>query len=360
MLKDSFHKIMKKSTALAVLFVVIGITISLSVTVSAQQSFSIPVWIKNNAKWWSEGQIEDSDFVKGIQYLIDNNILHVGTSKDDQDIRNYAVTLQKENDKLQSDNQNLQNQLQQDDEQLQQLQSQSAQSQQYSNTLEEQLKQAQAKINTQQSQAMTVISSGTVNWYFSDSKGYRYHWSIPVHTYDLSVIFNVLASGAIPTYNLKLSDGGTVSTYDYRELAKLLSEKREFSSVVDTLYDNAGSDDQFIYEVWHMVAELTTYSKDITSTNLLPYEVLTRGEGDCKDKAILIADLLRSSSHTSNWDIHLVIMDDKNPTNPQTVNHMIVSVDTGQQQYLIEPTTTPDVNGLNFWKGTITGWNVPF
>ncbi|MEO9277989.1 MAG: YbhB/YbcL family Raf kinase inhibitor-like protein [Nitrososphaera sp.] len=37
----------------------------------------IPSWIKNNAKWWSQNQISDDDFVKGIQFLIDNNIIKV-------------------------------------------------------------------------------------------------------------------------------------------------------------------------------------------------------------------------------------------------------------------------------------------
>jgi len=37
----------------------------------------IPLWVKNNAKWWSEGQIEDSDFVKGIQYLIEQQIIQI-------------------------------------------------------------------------------------------------------------------------------------------------------------------------------------------------------------------------------------------------------------------------------------------
>ncbi len=35
----------------------------------------IPSWIKNNAKWWSERQIRDSDFVNGIQYMIKENIM---------------------------------------------------------------------------------------------------------------------------------------------------------------------------------------------------------------------------------------------------------------------------------------------
>ncbi|MBS3923096.1 MAG: peptidase [Nitrosarchaeum sp.] len=37
----------------------------------------IPSWIKNNAKWWADGQIDDKTFVLGIQFLIQNKILDV-------------------------------------------------------------------------------------------------------------------------------------------------------------------------------------------------------------------------------------------------------------------------------------------
>ncbi len=39
--------------------------------------YQIPAWIKNNAKWWSEGTIGDSDFVSGIQYLIKQGIMKI-------------------------------------------------------------------------------------------------------------------------------------------------------------------------------------------------------------------------------------------------------------------------------------------
>jgi len=45
------------------------------------EPYSIPSWIKNNAKWWSSGQIEDSDFVKGIQYLIETGIMTLPETK---------------------------------------------------------------------------------------------------------------------------------------------------------------------------------------------------------------------------------------------------------------------------------------
>ena len=36
---------------------------------------SIPAWIKNNAGWWATDQIDDSSFLKGIQYLIQEEIM---------------------------------------------------------------------------------------------------------------------------------------------------------------------------------------------------------------------------------------------------------------------------------------------
>ena len=42
------------------------------------QNYNIPDWIKNNAKWWSEGQIDDTAFVSGIQYLIQHGMMDVG------------------------------------------------------------------------------------------------------------------------------------------------------------------------------------------------------------------------------------------------------------------------------------------
>ena len=38
---------------------------------------SIPDWIKNNAGWWANGQIDDTSFLQGISYLIQNNIVVV-------------------------------------------------------------------------------------------------------------------------------------------------------------------------------------------------------------------------------------------------------------------------------------------
>jgi phosphate transport system substrate-binding protein len=37
----------------------------------------VPVWIKNNAKWWAQKQIGDSDFLSGIQFMVQQKIILV-------------------------------------------------------------------------------------------------------------------------------------------------------------------------------------------------------------------------------------------------------------------------------------------
>ena len=38
---------------------------------------TIPEWVKNNAGWWADGAIGDSDFVQGIQFLIKEGIMSI-------------------------------------------------------------------------------------------------------------------------------------------------------------------------------------------------------------------------------------------------------------------------------------------
>jgi len=43
----------------------------------SESKVTIPDWIRNNAKWWAEGQIGDSDFTNGIQFMIKENIISI-------------------------------------------------------------------------------------------------------------------------------------------------------------------------------------------------------------------------------------------------------------------------------------------
>ena len=53
----------------------IGI-IGFSFTAFAENS-AIPDWVKNNAKWWSEGSISEADYITSLEYLISNGIINV-------------------------------------------------------------------------------------------------------------------------------------------------------------------------------------------------------------------------------------------------------------------------------------------
>lgn len=51
--------------------------ISVPHTAKQQSSDKIPDWVKQNAAWWSEGKIDDKTFAAGIQYLISLGIISV-------------------------------------------------------------------------------------------------------------------------------------------------------------------------------------------------------------------------------------------------------------------------------------------
>lgn len=342
---------MKKLLVFTILLSVAIISIGFSVNISAQQSYSIPNWIKNTAKWWGEGKITDSDFIKGIQYLIDNNILHATstnqvTMKDYNNIKQISMQIQQQNDHLESENQNLRLQLQQDEDKLNQwndyynkvqtyLQNYNATVQQalqnYNNTIQHAIQVARCSPNTS-------ITNGTIVWTFCDSKGNQYTWNMPFTSYD----YDIKRPFSTDTISIQEPDGTIAVFPNYSEFVE-----PSFSKVIDEVYDNAGSDDQFLYEVWFIVSQMTSYSQDITNSNLWPLQTFSDARGDCKDLSILVASMIRSSSHTQNWQVYLGIIDINNPSVPQHYNHMMVSVHIGNEVQLIEATAKQD--GLHSW-----------
>jgi len=53
----------------------------------------VPIWIKNNAGWWSQQLIDDSDFVAGIEYLTQNRIITVQDNQISADISYEQIPL---------------------------------------------------------------------------------------------------------------------------------------------------------------------------------------------------------------------------------------------------------------------------
>ncbi len=49
--------------------------------VHKSDSPKLPDWVRNTAKWWSLTQISDQDFAKGLEYLIQNNIIQVSENQ---------------------------------------------------------------------------------------------------------------------------------------------------------------------------------------------------------------------------------------------------------------------------------------
>jgi len=47
-----------------------------SISAAATDS-SIPDWVKNSAKWWSEGTISEAEYIQSLEYLINKGIIDV-------------------------------------------------------------------------------------------------------------------------------------------------------------------------------------------------------------------------------------------------------------------------------------------
>ncbi len=278
---------MNKTGQYIALVVVISIaTVLIVISSLPSEKIQLPQWIENYVNWKSNVENSNSNYISGMQYLVEKSMFDISFKK-------FSVD---------------------------------------------------AKVEPK---AVTTISNESINWSFTDSKGNGYSWSMPVSGYDFTI------KRPLPSTYLELQlPNGTMETLrDYRQFVE-----PDFKNVIDQVYNNAGSDDQFLFEIWYVVSKMTTYSQDITETNLWPLETFSRGGGDCKDTSILIASMIRSSEHTKNWKVQLVYLDLDNPNSPKDINHMVVEVNTGHSHYVIE-STAKDFNGLTAWQGVnIYGW----
>lgn len=58
-----------------------GIIVVPPTQVSEQKSQGVPEWVKNNAAWWANGDIDDESFVQGIQFLIKSGLISIGANE---------------------------------------------------------------------------------------------------------------------------------------------------------------------------------------------------------------------------------------------------------------------------------------
>jgi len=68
-------KKLSKQFSLILTISIIGV-VGFSISALAADS-SVPEWVKNNAKWWSEGSISESEYVTSLEFLITEGIIQV-------------------------------------------------------------------------------------------------------------------------------------------------------------------------------------------------------------------------------------------------------------------------------------------
>lgn len=232
-------------------------------------------------------------------------------------------------------------------------------------------------------EAQTVIKDTVAHIQFYDSKNNYYDWIVPISEFESTVLKSNVKSYlgqkltgdvnqdsfwsklkfkfkeeiadelGIDTVLLN-NNGRTFSFQDFTSFKSL-----SFVNTVDSIYDNSDSNSDFIWEVWYVVSQLTVYDKDVNpnSEGRYPLETMIRTGGDCEDLSILIADMLKSSKYTKDWIIQLVYLDADNPTNPINLNHVIVYVNDGTNNYYIESTSSPN---WDYFPNGIVGWFYDF
>jgi len=91
--------VLRKGHILVIL--VIGISTFTVLSISAQES-QIPSWIKTTVGYWINGDASDQDFINAIKWMLENKILKVSTTQDN-DLTIKVNQLSKENERLEKE-----------------------------------------------------------------------------------------------------------------------------------------------------------------------------------------------------------------------------------------------------------------
>lgn len=171
---------------------------------------------------------------------------------------------------------------------------------------------------------------------FYHSSGEIMHWDVEFEHLEDAIrrgyrarLLNELFSNV----KLNSSEGDPFFVPDFRGFV----DPEPFRGVMTELYRRSASDEQFVYEVWNIVAQLTTYTDETLEVPRYPLETLLAGGGDCEDSSILVASMLKAAP--VDWQVDLVYMDSYNPYAPNRPNHVLVYVHTNHREYWIETTS---------------------
>lgn len=66
----------------------------ISVTISPVDAELVPEWVKNNALWYGQGNISESEFINAIKFLIENKIIVIeSTNLMDSEIKEARIVI---------------------------------------------------------------------------------------------------------------------------------------------------------------------------------------------------------------------------------------------------------------------------
>lgn len=83
---------MKQKLTLSIITMVAIFSITtISFTQNVEAQSLVPEWIKNNAGWWANGEIDDKTFLDGITFLIDNEIITVPSENQNLDVEKLTI-----------------------------------------------------------------------------------------------------------------------------------------------------------------------------------------------------------------------------------------------------------------------------
>ena len=76
-------------TSIIALSIIAVATIPFGQNVQAESL--VPEWVKSNAGWWAEGTVDDTTFLNGITYLVENGIINVSSESKSIDVETLTI-----------------------------------------------------------------------------------------------------------------------------------------------------------------------------------------------------------------------------------------------------------------------------
>ena len=83
---------MNSKMILSILTIIAIVSVStISITQMAEAQVLVPEWIKNNAGWWANGDIDDKTFLDSIEFLIENKIINVYSENQSVNVEKLTI-----------------------------------------------------------------------------------------------------------------------------------------------------------------------------------------------------------------------------------------------------------------------------